>query len=682
MKSAKPTKITKIKQAKETKPAVPPPVSYIQAESAIEFNFEDANAINEDASVATFTLPQATVIKEGDSVYLHTASIDTQQVQDGDIVISQDTQVTMAFSIYDRDYAPPLDTSSTPNQTVKVQVDSGVIWPAETYGYYAAYNTRQLQTLNSIDCHFVSFYKWYADIDGNFTPGTFVCDNTNSLGHSEIEFKVTVAYLDQDNNQQTAVLTGSNAFNNADGFSPAGFWHAGNDINNQVDYVTVVPSDVITFQQGTMNVVGYQGMYPGAKQSGHGPNGSCSPGNANGNDNNRSLKPDDFKVGPGDIDATDVGGATIQLNIRLITFTIPKGVYDPEGMARLITQKISDYISLEPPADPAADQLFAPVNPVLERTDDPKNGNLIFRQVFVDPPAAVTFTDADTYRYVTPYFVGASNIAVEYGTNGAVFSVPYAHMGIADYSDPTRPTKENVMLKWSSSLPLRWWIIEQASGVVFHDLQPRSFWQDQLGLADRLIVPLQLDNNGVQFYLQSALQDKITGGRFALDSFLLDPLHGHKASDFRRMYENPPVLTPTGYILYFDSTGITRAIIGEPVSANTNGGLFLLRMQGFVPNRGRYIYKGGSDPNILAVISKEYNSDSIVTGYSDSGFTYIHTGDPIVISGTTVEILDQRTKQPVKGLGDKTVIIFKVVQNLAVIQSALTPKQLDQLGMS
>lgn len=660
------TPIKKIKAKPEPAPA---PVQYAQVTDFIEMNFANADTINQDASSATFTFGKETILNQGDIADLHVASIDTQQVQDGDIVFSQDTQVTMAFSIYDRDYAPPLDTSSTPNQTVKVQVDSGVIWPAETYGYYAAYNTRQLQTLNSIDCHFVSFYKWYADIDGNFTPGTFVCDSSNSLGHPEIEFSVTVAYLDPSNNQQTAVLTGSNAYNNADGFSPAGFWHAGNDINNQVDYVTVVPSGVITFQQGTMNVVGYKGMYPGSKQSGHGPDGSCSPGNADGNDNNRPIKASDFKVGPGDIDATDVGGATIQLNIRLITFTIPRGVYDPVGMARLITQNISDYISLEPPADPTADQLFAPVNPVLERTDDPKNGNLIFRQVYVDPPAVVTFTDADTYRYVTPYFAGATDLAVDYGANGNVFSLIDAHMGIADYSDPTRPTKQNVMLKWSSSPPLRWWIIEQASGVVFHDLQPRSFWQDQLGLADRLIVPLQLDSNGVQFYLQSALQDKITGGRFALESFLLDPLHGHKESDFRRMYENPPVLTPPGYILYFDSTGITRAIIGEPVSANTNGGLFLLKITGMIPNRGRYIYKGGSDPNVLAVISKEYNSDSIVTGYADSGFTYVHTGDPIVLSNCKVELLDQNTKQPVKGLGTNTVIVFRIVRNVPLSSS-------------
>lgn len=616
----------------------------------------------------TFGAP--VIIEEGDVITLRMASIDSQRVNENNIVIEQDTQLVLTFSIYDRDYQDPNDTTSAPNQVIKQTANSNVTWTGPTFDLFSCYNIREMAQLNYIQCHIVGFLKWFSGSgEPFFLPGTYLVDETNCNGHSELIFTMTVAYLDQDNQLQTVDLFGTNAFNNLGPGGNGGYgnvYHCNQDYNNQVDWVSMAPKQPLIFQVGTLQPVAYSGKYPGTDQ-GFGPFGSQTPGSSKeGNKDGVPVKNSDFLVAPSDINYTSQGPGDRHLDKKIITMPIKQGVYDPEGMAIVLTQILSNPGGLIPPASGAADQLFAPVNPMLERTDNTTNGDLIFRQVYVDPPTTVTFTDADTYKYIVPYFVGASQFAIEYGAAGQVFSVPYAHMPIANYSDPAHPVKQNVMVRWVAGPPLRFYIVPQASGIVFHDLQPRSFWQDQLGLADNLIVPLQVDENGVEYYLLNALQDKITGGIFALDSFLLDSLHGHKTSDFRRMYENPPVLNPPGTILYFDTTGLTDAVIGDAVSSNETGGYYLIETNGLIPNAGGYIDTVGNNNKITAIVSKEYDSNQIVTGYSDSGFTYIHRGNPYIITEANVRILDPQTKQPVTEIGPNSTLFFDVIKQVPI----------------
>jgi|688.fasta_scaffold32139_2 hypothetical protein len=611
----------------------------------------------------TFGAP--VIINEGDVITLRMASIDSQRVNENNIVIEQDTQLVLTFSIYDRDYQDPNDTTSTPNQVIKQTVNSNVTWTGPTFDWFSCYNIKEMAALDHIQCHMVGFYKWQSSFT-DFEPGTYVVNSFNCNGHTDLIFKMTVAYLDQNNQLQTADLFGSNAYNNLGPGDNGGYfnvYHCNSDYNNQNDWIYMASREPVIFQVGTLQPVAYSGKYPGSNQ-GFLPFGSQAPGNPLGSADGIPVKNSDFYVAPSDIIYTSQGPGDRHLDKKVVSVPIKQGVYDPQGMAVMLTQMLSNPIGLIPPASAAAAQLFAPINPMLERTDNTTNGDMIFRQVYVDPPTTVTFTDADTYKYIVPYFVGASQFAIEYGSAGQVFSVPYAHMPIANYSDPDHPVKQNVMVRWVAGPPLRFYIINQASGIVFHDLQPRSFWQDQLGLSDNLIVPLQVDDAGVEYYLQSALQDKATGGIFALDSFLLDTLHGHKTSDFRRMYENPPVLNPVGTTLYFDTTGLTDAVIGDAVSSNETGGYYLIETNGLIPNSGGYIDTIGNNNKISAIVSKEYDSNQIVTGYSDSGFTYIHRGNPYIITEGSVRILDPQTKQPVTEIGPNSTLFFDIIKTV------------------
>jgi hypothetical protein len=123
------------------------------------------------------------------------ASIDSQRVNENNIVIEQDTNITVTFSLYDVDYMEPTDNTSAPTAVIKQTVNNNP-WPGPTDQFYASYNIKQIGQLSFINVHFVEFYKWYDDGLGDFQPGTFVCDNTTSNGHPEIEFKVNIAYLD------------------------------------------------------------------------------------------------------------------------------------------------------------------------------------------------------------------------------------------------------------------------------------------------------------------------------------------------------------------------------------------------------------------------------------------------------------------------------------------------------
>ena len=49
--------------------------------------------------------------------------------------------------------------------------------------------------------------------------------------------------------------------------------------------------------------------------------------------------------------------------------------------------------------------------------------------------------------------------------------------------------------------------------------------------------------------------------------------------------------------------------------------------------------------NISAIVSKQYDSDDIVTGFADSAIPYVHRGLPVKLSSARVRILDPISKE-------------------------------------
>jgi hypothetical protein len=408
----------------------------------------------------------------------------------------------------------------------------------------------------------------------------------------------------------------------------------------------------------------------------------------------------------GNVVATPIGTASLGLDIKQNIVTIPAGSYDPNSLAITMTQLLNDsntQVSGDPlasfqPKVPNKNQQYIPINPFLQRTDDVTVNATFHTRITDDITDNITFTNQNTYEYFdpavgggsrAPYFIGASQFALEYGSAGDVFSLEYAHMPLFNPDEDSQ--REMVGVYWTGNTgadSLEYYQVNQSSGIAIHDLQPESFWQDQLGIRDRLIVQLYSDSNGIQFYTRSDLLSKITFGYSSLNQFLLTAQTGQggtqgahtKGITPRKMTPIPPsVSAGKPDVVYIDVTGETRAIIARTITAPIAGGFYLVEINGLGYRRGSFIDSNKVNPKISGIISANYLQGNILTGFGDSAVPYTHIGNPYVISEASVRILDANGNPPLD-LGPNNVIFVDVLSQDAIIlqQQALAKQKAMQ----
>ena len=104
----------------------------------------------------------------------------------------------------------------------------------------------------------------------------------------------------------------------------------------------------------------------------------------------------------------------------------------------------------------------------------------------------------------------------------------------------------------------------------------------------------------------------------------------------------------------------TFSVVGDSPVVNTEGTFYLLEIQGLNVTQSDFIDSDETMPNISAIISKQYNANDIVTGFSDSGIPYVHRGEPQMISSARVRILDPTTKNVVSTLGQRNDVFLNL----------------------
>jgi hypothetical protein len=362
------------------------------------------------------------------------------------------------------------------------------------------------------------------------------------------------------------------------------------------------------------------------------------------------------------------------------------------------TQVSGDPLASFQPKQTGENQQYIPINPFLQRTDDVTVNATFHTKITDDIQDTITFTNQNTYEYFdpavaggsrAPYFIGASQFALEYGSAGDVFSLEYAHMPLFNPDEDSQREMVGVFWKGNpAAKTLEYYQVNQSSGIAIHDMQPESFWQDQLGIRDRLVVQLYTDSNGVQFYTRSDLLSKITFGYSSLDQFLLTAQTGQggtqgahtKGITPRKMTPIPPsVSAGKPDVVYIDVTGETRAIIARTITAPLAGGFFLVEIVGLGYRRGSFIDSNKVNPKVSAIVSANYLQGNILTGFGDSAIPYTHIGNPYVISEASVRILDANGNAPLD-LGPNNVIFVDVLSQDAIIlqQQALARQKAMQ----
>lgn len=652
------------------------------------------------------TFAQPTVINEGDTLSFRMASLDVDKSQANDIVIEEDTQLTMIYSYFDVDY--DLRDKSVDDQSAPWAGNPGTAPDTNqpTFDFYAAYNERELEEMYNIYVNINGFIP--TPSTGNQGGGSYIVGTGGD--YSDIDpahnLVITFSYIDPSGNLQYLQTSGDFVEERPPNPSnPGTFYQApssGAALGQFPLYVNDPPwfdsiqragpdNGPIVFRKGTFQVASTGGAWPGAYKSQSDktlvfPNGSMRPGlggATTGYAGEYPYTPDEFSFV---YTTQSIGKANRALDVNVQNIILPAGRYDPSSLATKMTQLLSNSNGLVP-SNPSADDIFAPNNPLLGLTTDPIHTDLVWRRVdFSANTPSVTFNNTNTYRYynvsegqIEPYFFGASLVALEYGKAGGIFQVSYMH---TPFNDPQKPGEQDIgIFHYYRNGNVRYKVVKSASGVFFHDLQPESFWEGSLGLRSKLIVPLQNDSQGYQYYTPDSIKGKYTEGFQSLSSFLLAPTpSGTNYPNSRKFNPSPPSQNP----VYIDSTGLSLAILGNEPNLNRSGSFYLVEIQDLFRRTGAYIDTEENNLSISAIVSTAYSADNTVTAFQDSGIPYVHRGPSYVISSATVRILDPVTKQPVTNLGLNNTIwiqIEKLLQEeqaMPVVEQPLT--QTEQRG--
>jgi len=614
-------------------------------------------------------LAQPISINEGDQLSFRQCSLDSNITDQDTILITSDQVLSATFSYYEVNY----------DGTDKQSVGTGGGQPVTAdYSYYAAYNNVETVTVTGIQLDIIG----YAPADNPATPdifgGSYVV-GTNGIGSGvdpAVNFLATFTYIDLSGTPQDVTFTASNVKVDTD---PAG----------DTFYYTDNPTGVLNMQvtpfimrANSLKFASVQGFWPGDQFKESSPfvtfnTGAWVPRASAAAlfDNEYPFQVGDFNLGT--ITVVSNGNTGNVLQVSTVNVTLKAGRYDPQSLSVEITQLLSSAGGLKPSIG-GADQIYAPVNPFLIRTDDSEYVNLVMNKVPAVRTNNIVFQNGSSYKYfnatnpssIPAYYVGATEFSLEYDVGGGqVFQVSYCHMPL---SDPAKPGEQDIGL-YTTGTPgsnLKYHTVTSASGILFHDLQPASFWQNKLGLREKLIVPLLTDLSGVKYYTLPSMLRSITFGFQGLGSFLLPPTANPGTNpvtypDFRKM--NP--LVPTVNPLYLNVTGQSRAIIGDTITVNSQGGYFLIECLNAFRSTGGYIDTVENRRYISAVVSSQYDSNNVITGFSDSDIAgYIHRGASYLISSVVVRILNPLTKLPVDNLGPNNCIWLQI-QKQAEIQS-------------
>ena len=623
-------------------------------------------------------------INDGDQLSFRMCSLDSNKTDTDTIIIENDQPITALFSYYDVDY--DLRDKSNSTGTAAYTGNNGEPF----YDYFPVYAQQQLMVCSNITMQILNPSKVQGSAEqphgGSFIFDTYTTytDNGPWTVDPICQFKATFSYIDENSELQYVTFSGGNAV------QVGGVDHNPNFIPQKdsrgyyafyFDLFTLTGDtwNPFTFIQGTLQLASISGNWAGIKWSDSNSTYSAAadpPGKVAG-DYDTTYKILSTDIGILNLDVAPIPETFTPQQLVLKTFNgvIPAGRYAPESLATILTQLMESANGVYPyqtdgSGNQTADQVYAPVNPFLTRTNLPENATWQYRLNNFDKTVLnedITFDNSNTYTYITPdvgvaaYSIGSDRMSIEYGKSGAVFQVTYCHMPIVD---PTG-SPENIALYYTGTNngTLKYFPISKASGVVFHRLEPYTFWQQSLGLADKLIVPINTAANDVKFYYRDSLIKCTTSGFQGIGTFdfpaVEDPPPIPPAP---QTYQNPRKMQipPKANPSYFDCTGQAKAIIGEAVSINTDGGFYLIELLSSMRRQGGYIDSKENRHQISAVVSSQYDSNNAITGYADSGIPYVHHGLPYLMSECTVRILNPLTKNPATNLGVNNCVWIQI----------------------
>ncbi len=641
----------------------------------------------------TVTFAEPLTIKTGDSLNMRMASIDSQKSDSQSVVFSKSQPVTMNFSYYDMNY--PIDNSAGQALLTRRPLDnSSGTFPFDykmhtsyieggneqldsidmTYtggpikidgislGDHTEYPTPRSQTENivSIKGYYVFPLLAWTDLCGNHQTSVAqpfnVKTESSTLDRETLRtLKFTAANQKNPNWKYTYLSLSTNKFDSDGG----GHWQptmSNAEVGKSFQGVTF-GSEKIKFRPMSLSVTGVIGAVIGNLKS-----TTTSEHYENTVDTTVNLPTTTYAAGARN--TTILPSPTrFQLLRRSTGFVLPEGRYDRSTIADLVTRKLTQVGIGDTKNAIGTAQDFAPKTTLVANTGEADMQTVVFHEIPDNTPTGpngdLSINNTNTYSYNNAgatVQIGARKFSIEYGQVGQTFQVSNAHQSVENPSDPG---KENIAYfrtgVGSVADPFAYNEITAATGIVIHDLTPRDIWSDNLGLYDKWVVPVRQDSNGVEFYVLEDMKDSLPHESAEIVTF--DPTNARVNTQ------------PTGENTFVDTTSTpTFAVIGDAPVVNIQGSFYLVEITGLNLTQSNMITKDEIRPNISAIVSKQYDSNDIVTGFSDSAIPYVHRGSSTIINSARVRILDPDTKQVVTTLGERNTVFLQLTTSAPVYQ--------------
>ena len=640
----------------------------------------------------TVTFSEPLNIQTGDSLNMRMASIDSQKSDSQSVVFSKSQPVTMNFSYYDMNY--PLDNSAGAPLLTRRPLDTPAgVFPID-YKMHTSYIEGGNEQLDSLDVTYtggpiqvngvplgdhttdhhsvlqeniasiVEYYVFpllaWTDVCGSHQ--TSVADPVNvipqSVTNSEgttTTLKFTAANQKDPNWKYTYLATSTNKFD-SDGKGPWQPTMSTAEVGRSFRGITF-GSEKIKFRPKSLSVTGVMGAVIGHLKS-----TTSGISSTTSDDITQNIPTNTYAVGAKNTSIIP-SPTRFQLLRKSTGFVLTEGRYDRSTIANLITRKLTQVGIGDTRNATGTAQDFTPNTTLVANTGEVDMQTVVFHQIPdnipTGPDGDMSINPTNTYSYNNAggtVQVGARKFSLEYGQVGQTYQVSNAHQSVENPSDPG---KENIAYfrtgAGSAADPFLYNEVTSATGIVIHDLTPFDIWSDNLGLYDKWVVPLRQDSNGIEFYAMEDIRDKLPHESAEITTF--DPTNARVNTQ------------PTGPNTFIDTTTTpTFAVIGDAPVVNTEGAFYLVEITGLNVTQSNMINKDENRPNISAIVSKQYDSNDIVTGFSDSAIPYVHRGSSTIINSARVRILDPDTKQVVTTLGEKNTVFLQLTTSAPVYQ--------------
>jgi hypothetical protein len=254
------------------------------------------------------------------------------------------------------------------------------------------------------------------------------------------------------------------------------------------------------------------------------------------------------------------------------------------------------------------------------------------------------------------YFVGASQVALDYDDISQTFQWSFLHTPM---TDPATSAISNALyrstFKYNAGVdqyvgPLKYQT--RQSGVFLTKLEPEGFWSNLGFSLGETLVDI---TDGVS---TTEVRNKSTDNQLGLSTILSRSPQGNSIV-VNQNWNNPPSTAPTTLPLqYLSDSNIVPLKAQRTYSASNNGLYFISLNLGLV---GNYSDNRSVYGNISGVVSKYFQANDFISITGEGIIPYIHNGDSTILSSIEVRILDSN-KQEATGLLSRSNIILRVVK--------------------